>query len=246
MIDPALLELLTLTKITHDGTLPSIIQATQKHWLRKPGTERWEIETAYEHLKPLLMPLFQKLGMIDEIKPTQTTYDYALVFGGLQAQLENRYSLALDLWKQGIRYKRLVFLLGDRPLNPKKEELIHHPYSPKTEADIARIIFEQTDLPPAFNAEIAFISYPMKKTGRPTTADTVLKWLSTHPTPGPIIALSNQPFVDYQQAVLSTLLPKNFIIETVGNKAQEAIPVGEILDTLTRKLYQETKFQKLK
>ncbi len=242
-IDPTLLELLTLTKTLHKGTLPSIIKATQKHWLRKPGTERWHIGTTYEGLRPQLLPLFSKLDMIEARQPTQTAYDYVLVFGGLQAQIQNRLSLALTLWQQGIRYKRLIFLLGERPLNPEKEPLISHPSSPKTEADLARIIFDQTDLPQGFTAEIGFISSPMKQANggltRPTTADTVLKWIATNPSPGTILAVSNQPFVDYQQAVLTTLLPKSFIAETIGYEAQEDIPVGEILDTLARRLYQE-------
>ncbi|MBP6870263.1 hypothetical protein KBC04_05245 [Candidatus Babeliales bacterium] len=40
----ALLQLLTLTGIEHDSSLESIVHATQKNWLRKPGSERWEMD----------------------------------------------------------------------------------------------------------------------------------------------------------------------------------------------------------
>ena len=33
-----------LTKIVHNGTLDDIVKQTQKTWLRKAGTERWEMQ----------------------------------------------------------------------------------------------------------------------------------------------------------------------------------------------------------
>src|SRR5262245_36326576 len=53
-----LLDILHELNIEHDGTIASIVTATQKEWLRKPGSERWHIEEQYAHKKALLLALF--------------------------------------------------------------------------------------------------------------------------------------------------------------------------------------------
>lgn len=41
---PALQSLLQLMNVEHDGSLASIVEKTQKEWLRAAGKERWQIE----------------------------------------------------------------------------------------------------------------------------------------------------------------------------------------------------------
>ena len=57
-------------------------------------------------------------------------------------------------------------------------------------------------------------------------------------TPGNILAISNQPYVGYQNAVLQNLLPNTFGIETVGKSASPNIKITTALDTLARWLQQ--------
>ena len=59
-----LLKILAVTGIHHDGTLPSMVQSTQKQWLRPKECERWEMGDRFEQLQEQLIPLFEELGIV--------------------------------------------------------------------------------------------------------------------------------------------------------------------------------------
>lgn len=265
-LSPTLLKILTATKIEHDGTLASVVKATQAAWLRKENTERWEMDNAHEDLKPTLIPLFEEFGMVDEIAPTGKKYTYGIILGATINTMRQRLAFALELWKLGIRFDHIVFLVGERPLDPVKEsEAIcfdsKNPYlparpdwkkpsaMPKTETDAAKLIFDQAVLPDGFKdaLKVTFIDTPMQKlangtTRRPNTGDTVnLFKPMLEQVPGTILAISNQPYIGYQDAVTRTLLP-GYSVETVGSKAGP-LHMGVALDNLARWLYQENIFQ---
>lgn len=259
--DP-LQKILQVTGIVHDGTIKDIIQKTQKNWLRKPGTERWQMEDAYEELAGELWPLFNELGMLEIVRPQSNNYDYCIVLGGLVSCVRNRFSYALELWNQGIRFKELLFLVGQRFLDPEleKEEILcdYHNLDlpikaewikphilPTTETDMAKMVFQQTDLPQDFKnmVRVHFIDAPGKITAegkftRPTTADTFIEWLATNPQPGTILAISTQPFVGYQYTIAKFLVPSTFALEVIGKEAnKDDLKVAIILDNLARWLY---------
>lgn len=260
-------KLLEVTDIEHDGTLGSVVQATQKAWLRKPGTERWHMDNRWEGLYDEVMPLFDQLGVLNDVTPFQNEYDYTLVLGALVSRVRQRLAYALELWKQGARFGTLVFLVGARPLDPEKEsaqELFDRTNQflpirtdwqapgqlPQTEADMARMVFDQAKLPEGFkeSVNIVFVDTPMQPTldgniRRPNTADTIIHWLASDVKPGSILAISNQPYVGYQHAALKLHIPQNFTIETVGPAASPKLHVGVLLDNIARWLYMENKLQ---
>lgn len=257
-------KILKLTGIVHNGTIEDIVQQTQKAWLRKSGTERWQIEDKYEELREELLPLFNKLETLETIYPQNSIYDYCIVFGSLVDNIRNRLAYALELWNQGIRFKKLIFLVGQRPLDPNLEsEAILYDYHnsnlpirpewqkpyilPKTETDAAKMVFEQAYLPNDFTktVSIEFIDATGKITledifTRPTTADTISTWLATNPAPGTILAISHQPYVGYQYTVAILLIPKIFSLEVIGKKVtNEELKIAIMLDNLARWLYAE-------
>jgi hypothetical protein len=268
IITPDLIEVLNITGITHDGTLPSIVDATQKAWLRPTGVERWEMDGKYQELSPIISPYFKQLGMIDEIVPTKKEYTYCIVLGATVTAVRKRLSAALDFWKRGIRFKKLVFLVGARPLAPEKESeatLYHNDNkylpikahwvkpatTPKTETEMARMVFDQAELPHGFTeaVEVVFVDTPMQKLAdgterRPNTGDTVRQWITdTEVIPGSVLALSSQPYIRYQDTVLRTLLPKTFTSETVGPKKSGNESVDVMLDNLARWLSEELNYE---
>lgn len=266
-LSPVLLEILKVTKITHNDTLQSVVEATQKEWIRKPGSERWEMDNAKEELSPALLPLFSKLGNIDEIAPTQKHYTYGIILGATANSMRQRLAYAIEIWKKGIHFDHLVFLVGERPLDKEKESeavlfdtkneyLPARPdwkkpeALPKTETDAAKMIFDQAVLPKDFKdkVKVTFIDTPMQKNNdgtvrRPNTGDTVKLFKPmVDKQPGSILAVSHQPYVGYQDAVMRTLLPE-YRVETVGSKAVGTIHIGVALDNLARWLYQENQYQ---
>lgn len=265
-LSPTLKRILEATQIEHDDTLDSVVQATQKVWLRKPGTERWHMENKFEPLRDQLTPLLNDLNLLKEIKPAQKTYDVAIILGAAVSRMRDRLAYALEQWRNGIRFNTLVFLAGERPLDPEKES-VQQLYdrtskhvradwqepniAPTTETEMAKMVFDQADLPDGFkkSVKVVFIDTPMQPTAdggtrRSNTGDTIKLWLAETAPQGSVLAISNQPYVGYQHAVLKSFVPQQLHVETVGPKANSALSIDVHLDNLARWLYQENTLQK--
>lgn len=263
-----LLELLSLLEIEHNGTLPSIVQATQKSWIqaiRPANKERWEIEERikenFEKKREQIIPLFKQIGLYDSCAPQQQHYDYALILGCRLVGMCNRLKTLINLTIQGVSFDKIIFLSGESPLmNEETRETLEQQFKttlaqnhliitqedfPNNESSLLEYIVEHTIFPKSWQKiEKVFIRSPMKKSNQgiltsPTTGDTVQQWLEKNPKNGSILAISDQPHCLYQQAVLKTLLPNNFEIETVGAAISEKTSVALMLDALARALYQE-------
>lgn len=259
---PYLFSLLASLNLQHDGSAKDIVNVTQKNLLRPAGKERWEIEDIFKDKKDLVSNQLKNLGCVDEAFPAQTVYDYVLLLGGSAQTFRNRLSFLCHVWEKGIRFKTLVFLVGERPLDERIEsrEVILNDKNPdisfrsdwkfsgvlpRTESLLARLIFDQSQIPQEMrNVEIIFVDTPMQKGSdgslkRPTTDDTVVAWLSRQSKPGSCIAISNQPFVRYQHSVLRRLLPKEFNLETVGATLSEDKTLAVQLDSVARWIFSE-------
>lgn len=249
-----LLQLLSLTNIEHDGSLQSIVEQTQKpqaEWMRKEGSERWDIVDQNIENKDEFFKLFDQLHLVDEISPEHDQYDYMVLMGATYFRIKTRLEHAIKLFKQGIRFDQIVMLGGARPLTESELDALKHDFNlkesdfiPETEAQVMQFMYDRTEMPEGMRKiSMILIDAPMKitKTGvlaRPTTGDTVNLWMELNPMPGSCLVISNQPYVGYQDSVIKTLLPKVFSVETVGQKSEDA-KIGIYLDTLARNLYQE-------
>jgi hypothetical protein len=260
---PALLNILKETNIKHDGTLRTIFAETQKAWLRPTGQERWENQTLLAFSSDNLPQLLENISLVHAIKPSTQHYNYAVLLGSTVNDIRNRLAYLIELWKCETRFDSVVIFAGKRPLDKTietPEQLLNNnpptvPFKknwhfngqlPCTETEMIKLIFNQTDMPTEWNTiPIIFVDTPMQKTigdtlRRPNTQDTINEWLKVYaPKVGSILAISNQPFIGYQDSVLRNSLPKNFLVETVGdiNFDNETIPT--ILDVLARWIYNE-------
>ncbi|HZW60965.1 MAG TPA: hypothetical protein VFF04_01955 [Candidatus Babeliales bacterium] len=264
----ALLELLNILSVSHDGSFDSIVAETQKAWLRKPGTERWHLEEICTNNRDVIMALFDQLGCIQKVEPSKQEYDYGIILGATVFRVRTRLTYLLDLWQQGIRFKTLVFLGGQRPLDAQVEPadlLINsaaHGYRyandswqftgtvPSTEYEMMKIVFEQTKFPAGFleNVDIVFVNAPMQQQPdgslrRPTTVDIINEWLNHTPKAGTCLFVSNQPYVGFQDSSVRTALPVHFNLETVGEAAKSNELIAVHLDNVARWLYQEKQLQ---
>lgn len=257
----ALLDLLNTFNIAHDGDLKSIVDATQKNWLRAAGKERWEVDEIEVGHKDKVLELLKKLECVDEIKPLNKEYDYCLLMGALATSFQRRIAYALKLWNSGIRFKNLIILGGQRPRNLQQEpeevflnnlcyqvkrDWVFDGKLPETETEINKFIYNQMQLPDDFEklVNVQFIDTPMqmKSDGtltRPTTGDTMHEWLKNDPKPGSCLVISNNPYIGYQDSVVRTFIADPFKIETVGDGAKLQEKISIYLDSLARWLYQE-------
>ncbi len=176
--------------------------------------------------------------------------------------MRNRLSYLIKLWESRIRFDSIIVLTGQRPLYKtieNSELLLNDPLHlvkfkqnwnfqgqlPSTETDMIKFIFNQTETPQAWNSiPLIFVDTPLQKAEsgeirRPNTQDTVNEWLKQNPQPTSILAISNQPVIGYQDAVLRRSFPPDFKIETVGDRDSKNRGISTILDSLARWIYNE-------
>jgi len=128
-----LLSLLDAFKVVHDGTVEDIVKQTQHHWLRKPGTERWEINAQqttsqqlasmyYQDDNDYIDDLLASIGIVHAIYPTKRKYDYLLFNGGPAEYLRPRMKALRDVLT-ACTIERVVFLTGEVPLDTSQEPI---------------------------------------------------------------------------------------------------------------------------
>lgn len=250
---PALLKLLDYYKVKHDGTAKEIIQITQKEWLRKPTQERWDLKAEKTpEIDETLQKIYKKIGTIDEISPKYKKYDYVFLMGALEQRMKLRIEHLIKLFNDGIRFDNIVFLAGERPREPLKEEMKEWNIKgelPKTEFEIIKYIFEHINLPKDLTKDVKliYINAPMKKTvdgklARPNTGDTINQLLKSNPEVAKgkvkILVISNNPYAGYQHWATKIYFPENVEIDTVGTESTEKNQ-AVLKDNIARWLYQE-------
>ncbi|HSX03340.1 MAG TPA: hypothetical protein VLG76_01280 [Rhabdochlamydiaceae bacterium] len=230
-VSEPLLQLLDATHVQHDGTAESILQETQKKWLRPKGKERWQIPDVDEKTKEQILLLADQLGFVSEISPQAKEYEYAAVLGATYERMEKRLDYLIQLWNRGIRFKHVVFLTGQRPLDVSIEPISEEC---KNESQAARQIWKTSLVPQEMrDLPVTFIEVPMKPDGkRPTTKDTYEAWLARKPAAGRTLLVSNQPFCLYQEALAKSFLPKGFQVEVVGAAMEERQNGAVMLDAI--------------
>lgn len=243
-------------------SIGKINEWAQKNLLR--SGERWEAQsTKFEAIKQNIFPILQSLGFVNEASPNFKEYQGAIVHGALLPRVRLRLQYLADQWKQGVRFSDLYFLSGERPLEPQHENKntfendggasfrIRKGWAmpaetPKTECEMARLVWEQADIPEDMRKQVHvhFVNAPMKKDPktdkplRPTTDDTVVYWLKLNPTHGRYLAVSNAPYTNRQDLVVRAIAPKEFGFDTVGSEASKQEKMAIFLDELARLIFQ--------
>jgi len=226
-------EILEIFGISSNLSFAQIAEEATVLWMQK-DRERWEFDHRFEYMKPQLWPLFEQMGLLQEVKPKSTHYDYVLICGALVTSMEESVAYLAKLKREGLQFDQIIFLTSRRPLTDPEVALTHM----ATEKDAAEWLFGHSqDLndSPAF-----FANAPMKeKDGllvRPDRANTIGNWLQSVPKPGKCLALCIQPYVEYQNVVISSYLPENFSLEMAGPAVKNDPSVALILDTIAREL----------
>jgi hypothetical protein len=230
-------------------SLENIIAATQKEWLRPVDSERWHLnETKSETEQEKFFKLFTKIGLTNAILPCQKKYDYVLFMGGDIHGMQERLHFLIQLFKNELQTKEIVFLTAERPLD-SDHELVHlKDQQLKTEYDLLQFLYNKSALPELLTTTVTYVNTPnIIKNGkiyRATTPDSIIEWRTVNPQPGSALIISSQPLIGYQNAVALSLLPA-FDIESVGPESSTAVTTPEYFDTLARWLYQEGKLREI-
>lgn len=238
-INDDLKQLLIAMDVPHNGTLPSIIEATQKKWTRPVGKEIWHIENKLSDTQAKAVIEFcSKNRFFIEILPAKKSYDYAVINGATVATMRKRIAFLEKIAKSGVVFKQVILLTGSRPLDPAIETI---PDGCRTEGDVMEYLWKAHPLSkrvPWKHFEAPMITVFGSKTRRPNTVDTYRLWLSDKPAPGSCFMISNQPYCHYQHFVAEAIMPKEFAFETVGPGVESLTQnPAAMLDTIARCLY---------
>jgi len=229
-------------KINPDN-LETIVKDSQRLWLRNHGLERWHLKKTTNEK---LFEKFKLFGMTEACYPSDKFYHYLLIFGAAIPTMQKRIDFLKKLYYNGVRFKEIIFLTGQRILDPKVDKIKQNKFTKKltTEADAVRYIIKNDNffLHLSKDIQIKIIDTQNriinKSKRRPTTSDTIREWLNTNPPPNTILAISNQPYIGWQSSILNSYLPSSFQSEVVGGSSSNKLPTDVYLDNLARWLYQ--------
>lgn len=265
-VHPALLKTFQIAGYQGEATPEALNAYAQSHFLRKPGAERWEMKATHEDKREALRPSLKELKVLDDVTPSLSFYDHVLILGATVSSMRKRVATLEDIWKRGVRFKHLYFLVGTRPLDPKVEgedvlydprkseipfraEWKASPQRPQTEEGAAKFVWDQVisekelrKKPVQYVSASEVKDIKSGKMRRANTADTVLAWISLNPEPGTVLIISNNPYVPYQYATVFGILRRHGFhedrIDAAGQGDQDT-PVAVHLDNLARWLYTE-------
>ena len=206
----------------------------EEKWLQT-GKERWEFEHRYRDKAQYAIYPIRALELTEEKKAQKLQYDYAIVLGATTSTMKNRLAFLVEEYLRGVRFKKLIFLTGQRQLTNFESTV----EGIETEAQMMRYLFQKIDCDPLKTVPMRFINAPNKltedgKIERPSRRDTIQIWLESSPKPGSCLFISNMPFCRYEHAALRNLMPKGFTIETIGPKAREDLRFEVQIDNIAR------------
>ncbi|MBP7074182.1 MAG: hypothetical protein KBA81_02225 [Rhabdochlamydiaceae bacterium] len=242
IVTPELLTLLEHFQLKHDGNLPSIVEVTQRAWLRPHGKERWEADDHFSgEDREAVLTYYLQTGKLNDKRPLKKVYQAGAICGSTTDSMKNRIHFLEQLVKGGLQVREIVLLSGSRALDPKIDRLLE---GCMTEGDAFMALWKVSDL---YSKNVwKHLDHPMiaLENGsyrRPNTYDTFLLWQQTNPQ-GPVLIITDQPYCCYFEAVAQWAFPRGFEYEVVGKGVSpESQTTSILLDNLARWIYVTSK-----
>lgn len=172
--------------------------------------------------------LLEDIGHVGRIDAPAVEYSHALLMGGTLGWVRDRMENLVAQWDAGVRFKTLVMLGADRPLDLDHSESkaalltppstglrfkpdwkLHSGVEYKDEFDMMRLVYEQSVLPEAWGSVVPVVWVKsLAENGRyPNTEKTVVDFLRADRSQsfGYVLSASSQPFVHYQNLVTAAV-----------------------------------------
>jgi hypothetical protein len=237
-LKPTAKEILTLFDVQDNLPLEEICLLLENQWLQA-YIESWNMDLRFEDKYDQIFPFFEQLQYTNTIKASKEHYNYALVLGATKKVMEIRLNFLYEEWLRGVRFDRIVLLAGARDLNPAVEI---YPEELKTENELLIYLFNRHPLKELAPYVVIDSPKQMLENGtlrRPTTSSNIIDWLKSNPKPGSCLAVSTQPFLNYQESVIRYHLPSSFDIELIGPEVRRKYPLSNYLDLFAKQLKYE-------
>lgn len=246
----ALLALLELCEVSHDGTLPGIFAATQSAWYQS-GKLRADIQEKHGDKRERAMPIFDQLGLLREVSTQSITCGHAIVLGAKKLAVRKRIASLVHAWRvSGARFSQLVFcgsnrLSDESVLDNRNAELPftlpsipRYVESPNTEIAMMEAVYTLArDLFP-WNDSVIPIFKETVVTGRnASTHDTLMDWDGVARPSGDVLIASSQPFVSFQALIATKCLPQ-CRVHAIGAAATPTLPISVYLDNISKFIFE--------
>lgn len=192
-----------------------------------------------------LLAHLTRLGFLNETKPTQNRYNYAVWLGDSLEKAADRFDDLMTAWENGTRWDTTVILCSRRHLSRDLENyqacckeigilsensIAHsswHLIKPKTEHDMMSWIWQvfKGQHQGFFLAkQPLIIDVPFQKENgeyiHRTREDAIIEWLKQKPKQGSILVSAGAPYGICTDEIFWRLLhPKGFTVETFGHAA---------------------------
>jgi hypothetical protein len=244
---------LDLCRIEHDGSLQSIVDATQKAWLIRDERGRMvnrEQPTEIAMNKQLL-ELFRKACLTDDVRPGSFSANHLLVFGARHEVFMRRFEHAAKVCENNVEIGSLILLGSNRELRENeysRNRSAKHSTDaePLTESEMMRAVYEESGDGWIKNLEVQHVNAVVSGKTAPDTMDTLKRWLVNCPfrdqvngeAPRTIIAVSSQPSLWYQKEVIDTAFDGTEVVVDITGPKTCGHTASEILGELAKALFQ--------
>lgn len=219
--------------------LLNLAQMSQEYLARRKG-ERWETapKDGIEEGDLQLLAAAECLNLFSEVKPSFDHPDAICILGARKAFMDQRMQYAAQLLQNGNSTKYLILAGGERKATAKPEI----DGSPTYIADLAeefgvaaeevtemhlmrKAYLEQMETYTKLGEpEVVEFNAKGRSGYRPTTENNIIElcnWVNDHPEVHTLYIVSNQFYVEYQAAIIKTVLAQqgiNINVAVIGPK----------------------------
>lgn len=225
-------------------------------WMQKMFTirtglqERWDTKGKewMNQDKDKILGNLRELGFVDAIQPKEKDVHAVCILGAIGPRMETRMNYLDFLINSGLKTKTIILLAGERyvteGIDGTKEQLMEianklnfQDWTKLTETHLINQLYTTSSL---YNRNIPthIIDTPKGDLPRPTTQTTILKlieWLKNHQEIKNVTFVSNQPYVQYQEAIIDLIFKEQNIdikYEVVGTEVENTDVTKSILEAL--------------
>lgn len=210
-------------------------QGKAQRWNMRP-----KMPLTNQKAKEIIKQCLEKFDLGTACYPREKHYKGVLFLGSLLSSVRQRLAFFNELIeKNAISFDKVYVLAGERKLEvgcgettakllkgdnaiiPLKASWKVPQKLPTNETEMIKLVFDQSAHPLLTPERVQFV-HSLKEKGHPraTTKSTAEKWIQEYqPEPGTYLAISNQPFVLYQELVVRRNMLENnkeIQIEAVG------------------------------
>jgi hypothetical protein len=254
-------------------------------WLGNPKKERWEDDNTKPALSPaqtqdIIKISLESLRLAPRIDPETSAHNSLgiLFLGATLSRVRDRLAYLNDQYRlRKLALTLPVYILtGERPLDEKvgetaasltnsdnkiipfRKDWVSSGKPVTDEGEMIKLVFSQSRHEDLEMSNVFYVYSPRGKERRATTESTIIQWLKEfHPKAGRYVAISNQPYIFYQESVIRRVLLQaarpDIQVDVIGSEIEpkdkstdlDTEQAKNLLNNISRILYELLEIKKI-